>query len=447
MAKKWTAHIAILGKSGSRKSTFLKLFLEKYYLKGHKIIDFGGEGRWESGYYGFKNNHQKMINKMRRYGDKPRTFPFELYHPYSLDLPEKIPRHIKLFKIPFVDLTLSDILMVISDSETGKVSDVQESLVEICYTRTMEYTRPTLKQLIKSILTVSKSGWYTVDDITLKVSDPRTGVSIGRKLIGLYNSGMITDNPHAKSKLDIDSIMDDTKTITCFENVWLQFDRYKFLMWSFLLRQFMKYRGQKTYPPMVLGVRELQTLAPSTIDRSGQRTTRELMRNIGTGGRDNTLRLVGDTQHITSLFKKFRRAFYTLYVFKSDLVEVEDIRTLRYIPDIVANAIPRLELGVCVQLDDQIHSPIVSSAPMSRVKREGEDYIQLCKDSGLPFVNTPIRRFKKIKFGKLKETKTDEGSDNGPYKHKCNVCGYIWYSRLKHPTRCARRTCYATDWE
>lgn len=408
-------HIGVWGQTGSGKSTFCE-FLAQGILYQHlkeKIIDLFDEGRLENGFYAFPQDNPHFIDLLKAFGYAPRNFPIEVYLPLTSDIDEDVPVFFKPFRIPFPELTVDDLSMLIG----GEMSALAGHILYFFMQRREEIG--SLDELISQLTRFSRGGRIKFTGGGIVEGDARIVNALLRQLMELNASGIVCgkDDPDA---LDMDKILRDRETITSFTVKFVEQTKFKYLVWQYLLRKIVDLRlRERKYPRCTVYIREIANLAPSNLGLMPfAYETRNSIARMGREGRDLGIRILCDSQRPHDVLKTVRSQLYYNYTFRLQYTDVDAVNEVIAIPMPIRQKIPNLQTGVCCMVSPKgFHYPLYVLPSLALHKEGRIDFFDLCNEKGIPFKRISGEKTEReftIEFPRLKENGTEENAAEEP---------------------------------
>lgn len=394
------------GKMGTGKSTRLKRMAEDEHNAGNCVIDLCDWGRFENACYAIPNYHSGLYDKFNYIitswdkkaepvSFKAKYFPVTVYVPAVKGIQKTLPNFFQPFRIIFQELTFHEFIILCGFS--GNETAVE--ILELSWSSKKKHD--TFEDYVKRTIRMAGYGSLIVkvgDESSFEVNtaERRSFAPLLRKLRALWDSGLICDEGDELA-LRIDDIMRDKSKIHSFSTAYIEDVRIPFLIYGFLLRRIFSLRLKQAekYPNLAVCIREVQKIAPNWAEFEGQNISRSNLRAIIRECRDLKLWLYMDTQDPRDLDRSLLSKIYTWYIFNSDKVVVDWLGKYFWIPDSVANAIPRLTIGMCCTKFKTIHVPTIYPPPLSLVKAYDEQFVVVWeklkggyKDWNIEFVDT-----------------------------------------------------------
>ncbi len=349
---KYPSHAVGYGASGTGKSVNTKFCAELFYEEGYKIIDIYDEGRFENCFYFFSNEDTWMFDlRKKRTGNSkekwtPRGYPTECYIPVCPTIPKKLPALFKPFKIAFGDLKVSELIILL-----GNLSSSQKAVIALAWDQINK--KNSFEDFIDVIRDLISNTKIKIDSKIMDVCDNRTGITILQRLNNLNQLGIIS---HKKDPLalDLNKIMKDKDTITCFSFAFLEDQNIRHLLWGYLFRKIytlrLKYQYYQ-YPPLVIVHREIQNNAPargkkSSLSYEGQALSLEFIKKIIAEPRDVGIRLFADSQDPLKIDSDVRKGFTTRFIFRMDWAIVTSLTNQFWLDPKTIRGIQSQPMGV-----------------------------------------------------------------------------------------------------
>lgn len=457
------SHIGIFGDSGSGKSTELESLMEIAYRKGNtKVIDLCDLSRLENVFKSLASEdewmYERAIKTLRRFSKRRKklrrlfqqvdsgkmklrdafpweatAYPVECYIPAVADTPHSLPEIFKPFRIRFHELSLQEIKILL-----GKLSKDQGEVVEYVYD-SLPATR-TFTEFIERLKDIVVDSRVKVNKKTYEICDNKQGLSLLKKVDRLNQLGIIVDDKDDPLILDLDKIMKDTRTITCFSFFNIEDENIIFLFYGYLLRKIYSLRAKRLsgtwqYPEAVVGAREIHLLAPARAQLSsyayeGQKISAENLRKIFREPRDVKLRIIGDSQDPGAIDPAVRGKFTTILIFRVSKVTLDKITDFVYVDQKTYRNIQNANAGIHAVRSipkegnwkdrSGFHYPCISLPPRALCKNPERLFFKIWAEKGKPFVdwkgqfkeNETMIMFEKIKHEEKRNLLQDDLLNN-----------------------------------
>jgi hypothetical protein len=425
------------GAAGTGKTVQSIRVIVYWYDQGRKIIVIYDEGRFEFPLMALPNDDQTLIDESPDI--KPRGYPVECFIPASPGIPVKVPDIMKPFRIGFNDLDLEEFLILV-----GRLTSSQEELVRLAWRNKKK--SGTFKEFIDLIQSYCIDNRRKINGIVIDVCDAKSGLGLLQKIDDLNQMCLLCDNDDPY-RLDLDKIMRDKKTITCFSFAFLKNYNARHLVMGYLYRAIYWMRINKHFgrhPELVLVNCEVQNNAPArsksgTFTADGQDISKEYLKRIGAEPRDVGIRLVCDSQDPLKIDSDFRKSFQTIFLFRLDRVVVETLAQQFWLPDSVKSGIQRQERGYCtLKCIPDVTNPLNHYGvqfnlkfpnPPCRTKRFNEHFFEAWRLAGRKFISYKIEKpdslIKDEGLSKQEMENADSRASQSLYTYYSNVVGCI----------------------
>jgi hypothetical protein len=423
------SHIGIWGESGSGKSTELNALLEIAFRQKKKVIDLCDFGRLESAFKALPNEDRWMYdraikilkrfskkrNKLRRlfqriasgeikqedaFPWKPEAYKVECFIPAISGTQDRLPEIFKPFRLRFHDLSVIEIKILL-----GKLARDQSDAVDYIFDMLSEPR--TFKSFVETVKKVTIDCKIKINNKSFEICDNKQALSLFKKVDRLYQTSIISDDKDDPLVLDLDAILKDTSTITCFSFFNIEDENLSFLLYGYLLRKIYKMRMDQVsrrwqYPPLVIGIREIHLLAPARSQMSsytyeGQKISCENICKIFREPRDIKLWVVGDSQDPLQINPMVRSKFKTILIFQVSRATLDRIIEFVYVDPKSYKNLQNAQTGVHAirsipkegnwKNRTGFHYPCMSLPPRSLCKNPERLFFREWEDRGLPFVD------------------------------------------------------------
>jgi energy-coupling factor transporter ATP-binding protein EcfA2 len=423
------SHIGIWGESGSGKSTELNALLEIAFRQKKKTIDLCDFGRLENLFKALPNEdrwmYERAIKILKRFSKKrknlrrlfkrissgeikledafpwkPEAYKVECFIPAASGTPDHIPNIFKPFRIRFHELSIMEIKILL-----GKLTRDQSDAVDYIFDMLPEPR--TFKSFVETVRRVTVDCKVKINKKCFEICDSKQALSLYKKVDRLHQLGILTDDKEDPLILDLDAILKDTGTITCFSFFNIDDENLCFLLYGYLLRKIYKMRtdqlsGRWQYPPLVIGIREIHLLAPARSQMSsyayeGQKISCENLCKIFREPRDIKLWVVGDSQDPLQINPMIRSKFKTLLIFQVSKATLDRITEFVYVDHKSYKNLQNAQIGIhAIRSIPQegnwknrtgFHYPMCSLPPRSLCKNPERLFFKEWEDRGLPFID------------------------------------------------------------
>lgn len=283
-------HIGIYAQTGSGKGALGEALIQQHRDAGWKCIIWD-ISRLENTLMGFPCDQPELIRVLNRCGRNPSgkksqvLFPLvkkEMIDKYTYRVPETwIP-----FKLPFGSIGQKEFEVLM-----GGVTKGGEKVMEMLFSR--EWDSPEALELMLNKLQRKDEYLYALDNEGNPVDIGHKTIyqTLNRALTSLMSKNILCKDD-SEYALDLDALMKDNETISCFTGFSCNDEEEFMLVFINIMKKILNMRLTTKYPSMCIYIPEISNYAGST---QSNPVSKKLVRRFLKESRDAGIRMIIDS--------------------------------------------------------------------------------------------------------------------------------------------------------